>query len=850
MAEPQDNMSRRDKFRAELSKDSESKMVADALDIPVERIGTDGLRPRDRLSFSFASSQDDMERRFYDNYPNGAIAPVSVKAPIPGEAFSQAPSDIKRDAYEARVKETGEVNGGAGNINKYVFRYDTTDKSELIKFVDPPGFDIGDPADMAAGAIVVGATIAATATGGPGVGAQTARTFAGSMIGETIKRSVNQWLGAETTPSEEVGGAVTNSAIMSMFTLGTLGAAKMYNTVSGGGWLNVTKGQALKGRQADEAVAAFAKDEGIRLEPLMTQQRAPTNPVLSTTGKQAVSASQIGQEKLQLQGDSAVRAVAAARNKVAADAGFRGPSRVFNSVINNARKAYNSTRASIENRFARAELTAGDKSLRQSFDDIVTKTREQIGKQYATVDDVAAKDPDLLFDFKPAMPTVERIEKGVRALLPDPPPVGAKAVELGGSGVPTQAAAGTINVQQAGSPLLSIINDIKAISKTQPDYKVVKALRTRLWALQEALPWDQHIQQSQAQELYKVLSGVMMNPARGGAAGYTTAIAKASGSAAARFSTLKNAQLRTVIQTADDTGELVKQFGNINKLSPRIMGQLDQHAGKRIQPFKDATLQKFLTEGDGVAARIRHIEKTDNATWKWLTNGNKRLQQQLRTAADDMDSLNVSAMSRALDAQKRASNIVRDLTGSSNKEIGAVVKQFGGKGSKGGDTLRYGVWDDLIESSVKADEAGRSVVNVVELSNRIEAYEKSGIWTRVLTGGDRTKMRGLKSYLSLLQQSRGSDAGTSLIVASAISKLKDPKTFIAGARELTANKAIAYILASKTSSYIITGTGKGRITGGKFLPVGFVAKALAEGQGVLDPLAGESRPEAVDKLNK
>lgn len=807
------------------AKQSAAKALSEQADIPIGEINpNEGLGLSQRFSLSWASDDADVYNRFQEMYPNGAIEKLTLDL---GGHWEEDPN-------RPWITESTRM------VDKWVFKRNKDDAAEKYKFIDPgwlgtkPGTIFADaPADFAelpaAALPAVGGiltTIGASGTGRFGAIKLAFRGAAGVFAGEVTRRGINQAIyGSQKSLYEDLGAAAENAAY------DLLAGYVIARGVRFGGGLvgkaekglpqpfriHATEGQKQKIADIEEAKKLFLRDENVSLEDLAAYQKGPTNPITRRIGQQAASGSALGQEAVQRQADTAA---AAAR---------QAPRSIDNLTLDatqrrlylKAKEIYRRTVNNVRTRMQAANLRGGDEAIQKAQQAAIKNSQREVSRYYQVVDRAAVAERPR-FDLSQLDDLTDALRKRVQGLA-----------EMPDGGV------GRMSVSE-GLPgeMTKILDDIDALKNIPQRWDTVKELRTRIYDLRDKAPWDWHNFERLADDLYDGFTEVLTNPIDD-APQYKAAIVEASSAARARFDVLRGEQVRSIVRRSSTTGELVERFGSPNKLDTDAMYFIDRYAKGMADDFKSATLDRFLFTSDasnfsymgerGVSAKLRYLKESDPDMWKWLTNNNSSASKMWTDAARTVDEINSGTFAKAIQGSDNGKQFVRGLVGGTDKltrkEADQLLQNLGGRGSQQHNFLRIGIWEDLLDQAVRANDKGRIQVIPSSLTNTIDAYQQSGVWD-LLNAADKKKMQGLRAYMSLFAQS-GGDTGTVLEIASAISQLKAPSTFVSGVREIYANKTLAMILFSKRADALLYGATK-PWTGKLPIQTYFVASALAE----------------------
>ena len=800
--------------------------LSDQAGIPPENINREQGAPFGlRVSMSFAQNDDDIRTKFFKRYPNGGIARVSLD------------TDISEDPAEPQG-----VIGRAMRISEpLVFRTNIEDTNEKWKFIDPPlgtmnlgevGSDIAEIPGQALP--IIGAIL--TSTSKPGILRQAGRLALGIFGGEIIQRDINALTGSDISAMDNLQDAGIDAGLAGVLGIGVGGVFKVLNAATGRGAANATEAELQDIAAVRSGQRAF-EEAGEDMGTLVSFQQLPANPVTRRTGSQAVMASQESQGKILAQPGQLVGA---------AEATARAEGRTLEQTTRElqvrARTTYRRTSREVRNRYrvAAGGNRRGDQALQDSVDSVITGTRNQVNQLYGVADRAAAAEAPI-FSIAGAKEEIRNIvapTRGRSASFDDD--VDALIRSLGGE-------SGNPNVIPISEPLKaefsSILKTLDKLDDTQTDYNVLKELRTRLFSLRDALPYERNNATRLANETYYALSRALNNPVSEAPA-YREAIAQASTTAAARFRTLENEQLRAIVTRSSNTGELVERFGDPNRIDAHLMGLIDQHASRQAAPFKQAVISRQVMSDSGNVVRMENLRNTDPELFGWLTKGSGVNADLWARGAQLMDDLNASNIAQAAQSQTRGLGVVEGLLarkGTSPSEINTIVEQFGGTGSTGHQSLINGAWELMVNRSVQVDQVGLISFNPQAAGTLIREFRESGVW-RILGSNDRLKMNALQRFASLRARTV-SDVGATLEMASAISQLKNPSTFVSGAREIGVNKLFAFILSSDAANSVLLGSGKRQLTGGATARMVLALEALHEttqpgDQSLLDAVAG------------
>jgi hypothetical protein len=553
--------------------------------------------------------------------------------------------------------------------------------------------------------------------------------------------------------------------------LGFAGIVKLANTLRG------TEGLIKQHPEVAELnkMVQKAKDAGLKLEPLMIHQRTPENMIAGRLGSQAESTSKLAQHRLASQQGSVLPALKQAKD---VDITRYQAGKV---ILSEADKAYKGKLENLRNALPRVTARKAGKALKGGIEDFSIKSRKHVSNLYNKVDE-AAKIENPVYDLSYAKETSSDIRKLV-------------------------VADGDISINVASTPegrLNSLLDDIDKIEQTQTSYDVLKNLRTRAGELIEVWPWDASVNKGQAKRLYRTLSEIINNPVNS-APKTVSAHKSASSAARARFEALDSPSIQKIMKS-DNPFKISQEFGEIGGLTDDVMFQMAKWSPQKSKIFKDYVKNnKILMEGDSALGNIKEWQLKDPEGYRFLVP--KKEEADLIKLAVKTDELRNSNIGVLVQAQTKAKDSVRTLLGqkgTSQADIDNIINSFGGRGTKGHDALRAGIYEDIIDRTMDEGKFGPTI-SKAKLNKVINEYETNGA-INLLTREDRVKIKGLQSYLRLIMM-RGKDPGVSLEAAQAISNLKHPATFISGVHQLGVNSIMARILMSKRLSNVVFGSG-------------------------------------------
>lgn len=752
----------------------------------------------ERLDYSLSDTDEEVANKFGRRYPNGTMARITM------------PDGNTRLVYRENLE------------NKW-------------KTVEDYGVSLGDIADVGGEIGMMSASMAAgLATGGSSVVVQMLAYGGGYAGGFLMKEASEELRGTQLQPGEEVALEAGEK-----FAEAGIGAG-IAAGVSKLGTMALQRGIAGGGKEVSQLMQDVikAKESGLETEELMMHQAAPERMILQRFGAQAEFSSKGVQKKLATQKSSALQALKNAKTD--------GPTEyeAGKQILRETKKIYNQEYNRLVNEIGRSTPRQTQEALQGSILNFIANTKKDVGNLYRNLDIIAEKELPI-FDLGKAKTQVNKIKNAVIG-AGKPITKEMEAAKEGGYGfaqtptkeVVTEAGPG---VQVADTPqgrLIGIINDIDNLSTVQSNYNVVKQLRTRTGDLLENIPWQDNINRKYARELYGVLSDILKNPVNKTKA-YPKAVELATAKAKARYDVLDKASIQTIVNS-ENAGELILKLSKPNTLTPDIMNVLKSRFVKSgdLNTFKTGILDQILLDEKGAVNAIKQFraQTGDPEAWRFLVPKSKEIK--IENIAKQIDKLNDSNIGYVARSKTKEINAVNELLlkkGTSKADIDNIVNAFS---SKGNFNLRHAIYEDIINKS-KTEIKNVLTIDPKKLGNVLADYEKSGIWERVLTKEDRIKLKGLKAYVNLIFR-RGTDPGTSLEVAQAITNLKHPATFFNGVHQLSVNSAIGKILMSKWGSKLLVGSTTAQVHKEPLIITEAVVNGLLEGT---EPGSGTSAKE-------
>lgn len=770
------NTGPRQKFRgASVERaESERKRVAESMEVPYGDIDVSGASFMDRVKYSFADEDKEIISIFNKDYPDGDIRRITIK----GKSGESVTGKKWQEPDESRI----------------VFKYDKNDADEKWKTIEDPGLSLGDVGDVAGPAIPAAASIAVGAmTGGTSLLAQAGALGLGYAVGEAGKQLVAEELtGLDKTWKEVLAKSTIEGGKVALSAGVIGGAQRIYNMLRGGGIMRLSPDV-----QKDLQSYYKAKEAGLDLPNLTLDQSAPESMILNRLGKQAVSTSRSGQEHLLAQQTGAARALL---NKGTITETGNFQERIGETIHGVVRSIYNREKKSLIGQ----KLTAkqGGRALQAGINDFVTKSKQGVSKAYQVADDRAAIEKPL-FDFSN---------------------VSRKAVEIKNRVIAEGVDGEELVLPNAEGKLINIINDINKMAGTQSNYEAVKSIRTRLGDLIEDWPWQTSMNKGNAKALYGELSKTLLNPVNE-AKGFTKAMSFATARARARFDILDKSHIQKIIKS-DNPAEIFRMIGKPDGMADEVIPILNRYSPKTADFIRKSVQQNQMLLKESPLKTIDQWKQTDPEGFYALVS--PKDESKLMAVAEKMTQLNNTSLAKVARDSVKARAVIRELLLA--KDIGRSEVMFIAKNmtEQQRHLLVRGVYDDIIEKSIISGRHGMPAVNSGKLDKAILELKKNGVWNNVLSKEDRIRLQGLRKYVDLTYP-KASDPGVSLEAAQAITQLKHPATFIAGAHKLSVNSILSAVLRSKAANKVVIGSGRNPPRLDPVARTALIADALLEG---------------------
>lgn len=564
----------------------------------------------------------------------------------------------------------------------------------------------------------------------------------------------------------------------------------------------VQRGGAVLDQLAQDASAIEAlrrMEPGV--EPPMAHQLRPDQLVLGRLAAQASSTSPLMKGRMVEQQQGFADMLGRFRSVEMGKAG--------QALIAQGRKAMNRAKWAIKRDFNIDPETAGQAIKGVFTDKFAKQSRKQINNAYKRAGALAE---GVEFDLSGAQDMAKRVTAPVEATATEM--VDSELVDVLGRPLTQEAVEKYVNV--AASPGAKVDRVARLLSQIDPqqgNWEVVKELRSQVGEAIKDLPAEDATS-GKAKALWRELTTTIENPI-GGAPEFVSAWQGANQLARKRFEVFEQGRVLKILRE-DSPAAISSMIGDDpTMLTPIIRDVIQEYAPERKATIRKAIQSRILgSEGSSVAA-IEKWQATNPNAYNFVIP-NAKAKTEFLKAARSMDDLKRVPIERML--QSSAATIDRGkelLKQVGPGEIESTLRMFGGKDSVGGQAMRLAAVDDIIQKSLDITD-GMPNLSASKLGKAIDEAKRSGVWEKVLTPQDKTRIKGLDAYVRRVFKSL-KDTGTSLEQAQAIAALKHPSTFLQGVHALAINnRVLAPILVSGKMARLFrprTGKGESRVVG-------------------------------------
>lgn len=358
----------------------------------------------------------------------------------------------------------------------------------------------------------------------------------------------------------------------------------------------------------------------------------------------------------------------------------------------------------------------------------------------------------------------------------------------------------------------AIKNILADMDPVQPDYRVLKVLRTELRKIrsqvQKAADGTTPQEYQGIGAVYNELSSALNSPTSY-APRYREAFESTNADAADFYHRNEQTEMQVVFNSTSP-GAIIN--GNIPDgvlFSPVVRDTL--RGMKRVNPVQHAhyqgAVQTRLLNAPNAMDEVAKIKRDQTELYMELGG------PELDKAAMAMEQLRASPGGQVLRSETQVSQTFKTLIHSIDQPEVAMrtLQDVGGRGSTGHELARLAVFEDFLDNTIKAsDEFGTPRISAKHITDTINRYQKNGLW-RWLTPEDKTKMEGMGAMMRQISGPlKGSDLGASLETQKMISQLKDPGTFLKGIQTALTNKGLAMAFLSRDGTDLLRKMASGK----------------------------------------
>jgi len=661
---------------------------------------------------------------------------------------------------------------------------------EFYRRYDEPGLSFGDVADMSGVAPEIAMGLGAMAIPGmrESYGINILKAATGAASGYLAKEGVEEARGYQQEPVSDVLGRAAMIAGLDA----TLGAIPWAGSAIRG-----AKGQASAGIRTDAQKIQAMLDQNPGFESIMGVQANPSSPLADRLFRQSASTSPDLKAKLERQEVALVDAVE--------QMGEAYTGKLGSQLRRLGRNSISSTERDILKRYG-VKTAAGPervgKAAQDALEDFNTGSRAAINEAYGKVRTEVT--PDMAWDLSPVK--AMKKDMGVYATQTDEVP--GSIVDLQGRPLTIETIEQLVDVTAPGPQQVSqVMRLIDQIDPVQANWEVIKHLRTKVGNAIERWPSDAKVGTGQAKRLWGALTDVLQNPANA-TKGYQDALGAASKIAKDRFEVYEKPSILKLMK-GDNYAEIANTMAQPHGVTQVVRDTIRQWSPQKADKVAEHIQYRILSENDPKAYR-ESMMRDNPEIIEWAVPRSQRAA--FAKATEEISNLRNSPLAKIVNSEvpdaKVASNLLKQTT--SPREVDALIRQYGGRGSDGHDLLRYSVLNDAANSLIKFKSDGTPTINKIEFGKFISQSRKNGVWNNVLTKQDRTNLAGLEAYARRAIKNLN-DTGTSLEQAQLIAGLKHPNTMLSSIHGLAVNnRVIAPLLMSPKWGKVIAGSTQAR----------------------------------------
>lgn len=440
-------------------------------------------------------------------------------------------------------------------------------------------------------------------------------------------------------------------------------------------------------------------------------------------------------------------------------------------------------------------------ALQEGIDAYAVTQREAIDRAYKEALDLS---PDVTFNIAPLKGLAREIDEGIVA---QGTPRRVDTGILDSSGRPISREAPT-DVSASGplrTELQRVVDDINAITDNVADYKgntayeQLKALRTRLFDLKEVPPGQlRDSQHAAAARLYGELTEIIKNPT-GGNPNFVRLWREASDQYRTFADTMEKSFIVRAVKT-DTPENLSRMFvnpGNFEAVKT-LRSMVPQ---PQWQQIKESAKSDILLDPNGLS-RFERFARQDPKTLNLLFSRNEQsaMKGYLQAAARWEDNVISDLAARNLTNGER---ILTTLRSGSAQDITDIVRLSGGQNSPMADSMRAGVFQDILDRATSLDVMGREVLDPNVVVGLIQSYRQGGKLDGLFRQSDWRRLLNFQRYAHVLTES--ADIGGGMMAGSLRQQaIELPAQLLTGGaspakaghiyRKLMSNKAVAWAL--------------------------------------------------------
>jgi hypothetical protein len=653
-------------------------------------------------------------------------------------------------------------------------------------FSNPPGFEMGDIAEIAGAATpsTVGALAALPLASNPWTGALAASV--GSATGEGLRELGQAAYGVQDEDLADVG-----------LRMGIAAGGELLPLAPRAAWRGAKKGANLAlGRRtgleefnaAELEHIAQATSEGFDIPLLKRYQTFDQDPVLQRFANQI----------LQLSPDMQKQRVEQYNALFEAARGAIGDTESADRAVKGLmRDLYSSTRE----RYLPRPEEAG-RVLWGAVGDALKGRKGAMQRGYDLVDRIAAKESPI-FDLSAS----KRLAQG-RTVLALPDDEAAAMQQALTEPLTADGVSALVNVAEPANRLRRVNGLLAAIDPTQTDYRVLKEIRTQVGKILDLNPVALEqggVDVGAARTLYRQLTEDMGNVQ--GAPRLKDALVDANSKALRYYDSLDQEQIKAALKARDAQTPVgfFQRFANSpQQLEPAFRSALSESSGKKVNIIRK-NLEQAISLSENPLATIDKWQKEAPEAYRFLYP-TKEIADAARDTARKISYFTSGPYKKAYQDYSEQVGFARyalaekakaRLPGTSlRRSMESFVDELGGVGSQGHEALRAAAWEQAFEGVFKYhSKTGSIVPDAKRLGQNIQDLKERGIWSGILTGKDKTGLRGFQAAARRMEAT--GDTGTGLVLAGEIGKLRNignPGDVVSAASSIRLSRMFARLI--------------------------------------------------------